>query len=162
MRFAPPTCSSAGWNAKRTRAGERLARRAAATSAIASAIATWPSWPQACIALPSSDANGRPVSSRSGSPSMSARQSRFGPGRAPRTSAVTPVSATARTSSSADAREPLDDHALRVVLLRRKLGVLVQVAAHRDDVVDQRLHGRRADVAESSWRQRSGDGDARS
>ena len=70
---------------------------------------------------------------------MSARHRRFGPGRAPRIDAVTPVSATARTSSSAERVQPVEDHALRALLLGRKLGVLVQVAAGGDRRVGQGL-----------------------
>ena len=45
---APPVVSSAGWKAKTTFPGRRLALRAR-TRAAPRAIAVWPSWPQACI-----------------------------------------------------------------------------------------------------------------
>ena len=64
----------------------RASRRAAPTS-----IAVCASWPQACIAPLTSEANGSPVSSGIGNASMSARNKIVGPGRAPESLAMTDV-----------------------------------------------------------------------
>ena len=60
----------------------------------------WASWPQACIAPSVPEAKSRPVSSRSGSASMSARRTTVGPGRPPSMIAATELSATPRRPSS--------------------------------------------------------------
>ena len=50
---APPSPSSAGWNSTRTVMG---APRPAVRRAAAAPMATWPSWPQACITPGTSEA----------------------------------------------------------------------------------------------------------
>src|SRR5262245_3940104 len=67
-------------------ARRRWSRRAAPAS-----MATWESCPQACIAPSTSEAKSSPVSSRSGSASMSARSRSVGPGRPPSSAATTEV-----------------------------------------------------------------------
>ena len=73
MSIAPPGCiSSAGWKISRTRPGRSGA--AASASPAPSSIAVCASCPQACMTPSTVDANGRPVSSCSGSASRSARR----------------------------------------------------------------------------------------
>ena len=80
--------------------------------AAASSIATWVSWPQACMTptvFPSQVAvallaNGRSTSSLTGSASMSARSATTGPGRPPSITATTPVLATPVRGSSPNER----------------------------------------------------------
>src|SRR5437879_8471625 len=80
-------------------------RRAASSRAAPTNIAVWASWPHACIAPATSDANGRPVSSAIGSASMSARSRMVGPGRAPASRATTDVVRwPVRTSSGRPSR----------------------------------------------------------
>jgi hypothetical protein len=71
----------------------------------------WASWPQACIAPSVPEAKSSPVSSRSGSASMSERRTTVGPGRPPSMVAVTELSATPRRPPSRSSRA-LDDHVL--------------------------------------------------
>ena len=82
-------------------------RSPASTSATPIRIATCASWPQACITPTSAprqcavtfEAKGRPVSSFTGSASMSARSATTGPGLPPVRTATTPVMPTSvRTS----------------------------------------------------------------
>jgi hypothetical protein len=69
---APPgMTSSAGWNTSRTRPGSSGADASASPAAMSMVV--WASWPQACAAPGTPDAYGSPVSSVSGSASMSAR-----------------------------------------------------------------------------------------
>ena len=70
--IAPPGCtSSAGWKISRTRPGSPGAD--ASASPAPSSIAVCASCPQACMTPWTVEAKGRPVSSVSGSASMSAR-----------------------------------------------------------------------------------------
>src|SRR2546428_2015549 len=84
----------------------RSARRRTSTRAAPTSIATCAPWPQACMAPSTSDANGSPVSSRSGSASMSARSRIVGPGLPPARRASTdvvrwPVRVSSPSASSA-------------------------------------------------------------
>ena len=79
MYRAPWWPSSPGWNMKATRPARRPAAPASSLAAPAS-IATWVSWPQACMASSSRLANSSPVSSCIGRASMSPRSSTVGPG----------------------------------------------------------------------------------
>src|SRR3984957_12181155 len=99
MSRAPPRPSSPGWNMKITLPG-RSRWRAESTRAAPTSIAVCRSWPQACIAPSIRDANGRPVASVTGSASLSARSSTTGPGRPPRSTAVTELSCLPRLISS--------------------------------------------------------------
>ena len=83
-------------------------RSPARTSATPIRMATWASWPQACMTPTDSpfhcaftfEANGTSTSSVTGSASMSARSATTGPGSAPFSRPTTPVWATpVRTSS---------------------------------------------------------------
>ena len=95
--WAPPSPSSAGWKSTRTaparpRAGQRARRRRRA-------MATWPSWPQACIWPGDARGVGRRAVLLDGQarpcPRAGARPAR----RLPRTLAITPVPPTpVRTS----------------------------------------------------------------
>ncbi len=100
MTRAPPApLSSAGWNMKITLPA-RSACRADSSRAAPVSIAVCRSCPQACMTPSVRDANGSPVASVTGSASMSPRSSTTGPGRAPRSTAVTEVSRSPRVISS--------------------------------------------------------------
>ena len=71
---APWEHSSAGWNTRRTSPARR-SRLAWSTVAAPRSMAAWQSWPQACMRPGESEENGSPVSSATGSASMSARSS---------------------------------------------------------------------------------------
>ena len=108
---APPSSpgggpSSAGWKMKTT-VPSIWSFMPARTSAVPIRIATWLSWPQACITgtvwpryLPVAfEANGRPVCSATGKASMSARRATTLPGLPPFKIPTTPVLPTpVRTS----------------------------------------------------------------
>ena len=89
--------SSEGWKTNLTVPGI-CSRMPASTSATAISIAVWPSWPQACITGDSTpmficltcDAKGSPVTSATGSASMSARSATTLPGRPPWSRPTTP------------------------------------------------------------------------
>ena len=89
---APPSPSSPGWNIRITWPG-KSPRRSWRRRAAPSSIATWVSWPHACIAPSTSDVNSSPVSSWSGSASMSARRRIVGPGMPPSITATTELRA---------------------------------------------------------------------
>ncbi len=92
MYRAPAKPSSPGWNMKITVPGTSSCRAQSSLAAPAS-MAVCRSWPQACIAPGMADAYGSPVSSVTGSASMSPRSSTTGPGRPPRSTAVTELTA---------------------------------------------------------------------
>ncbi len=103
---SPGTPSSAGWKTIFT-VPARSAFIPASTSAAPRSIAMWKSWPQACMTPTSRplysprsfEAKGSPVSSVTGSASMSDRSATTGPGLPPTRSPTTPVFATpVRTS----------------------------------------------------------------
>ena len=81
MYRAPAKPSSPGWNMKITVPGSSACRALSSFAAPAS-MAVCRSWPQACIVPGMADAYGSPVSSVTGSASMSPRSSTTGPGRA--------------------------------------------------------------------------------
>ena len=104
--FAPPSSpsggsSSAGWKMNLTEPRSWL-RSPASTSATPIRMATWASWPQACMTPTGSpfhcaftfEANGTSTSSATGSASMSARSATTGPGRPPSSTPTTPVTPT--------------------------------------------------------------------
>ena len=66
--------------------------RADSSRAAPTSIAVCRSWPHACMAPSIFEAYGTPVSSVTGRASMSPRSSTVGPGRAPRSTAVTELS----------------------------------------------------------------------
>src|SRR6266545_1137849 len=104
MGLAPPNTSSAGWKRKTAVPGSSR-RRPAKISASVMAMAVCPSWPQACMTPGVPDANGASSVSVSGRASMSARHATVRPGRSPRKTPTTPVSAMpVRTSSPAACR----------------------------------------------------------
>ena len=74
--------------------------RALSSFAAPASMAVCRSWPQACIAPGMADAYGSPVSSVTGSASMSPRSSTTGPGRPPRSTAVTELTAFPVLTSS--------------------------------------------------------------
>ena len=76
----------------------------------------------------------RPTSSRTGRPSMSARSATTGPGRPPLSSATTPVLRDAGLRLESEALEPLDDVLRGLDLAVRELGMLVQMAAPREQL----------------------------
>ena len=88
---APSNPSSPGWNMKTT-SPARCSRCRASSRAAPASIAVCRSCPHACIAPGSSLVKSSPVSSCTGRPSMSPRSSTAGPGRPPRSTAVTLVS----------------------------------------------------------------------
>jgi hypothetical protein len=98
IAFAPPSPSSAGWKMNFTVPGS-WAFMPASTSATPIRMATWLSWPQACITPTEAPChcavarllNGRSTCSVTGRPSMSARRATTGPGRPPRRMPTTPV-----------------------------------------------------------------------
>ena len=95
MCRAPAKPSSPGWNMKITVPGTSSCRAQSSLAAPAS-MAVCRSWPQACIAPGIADAYGSPVSSVTGSASMSPRSSTTGPEperRPPRSTAVTELTA---------------------------------------------------------------------
>ena len=92
MCRAPAWPSSPGWNMKITVPGSSACRADSSRAAPAS-MAVCRSWPQACITPSMAEAYGSPVSSVTGSASMSPRSSTTGPGRPPRSTAVTEDSA---------------------------------------------------------------------
>ena len=114
-----------------------MSRRAAPRS-----IATWVSWPQACIAPAFSDANSRPVSSVSGRPSMSARSRIVGPGRAPSMTATTESVVAPGRPLEPDRPQRLDHDRLRPGQPEADLGAPVEPAAHLDDVGERGAGGR--------------------
>ena len=114
--MAPPRSpsggpSSAGWNTNST-CPASCSRMPASASATPSRIATWPSWPHACITPTVSprncavalDLNATSVCSVTGSASMSARSPTVRPGFAPRSNPTTPVTPTAVFTSIPSAR----------------------------------------------------------
>ncbi len=117
ISLAPPSSpaggsSSAGWKMNFTEPARR-SRRPASTVATLIRMATWASWPQACMTptdspfqvVRSFEANGTSARSSTGSPSMSARRATTGPGRAPCSRPTTPVTPTSvRTSSKPSSR----------------------------------------------------------
>ena len=88
----------------------RSACRAESSFAAPASMAVCRSWPQACIAPGTADAYGSPVSSVTGSASMSPRSSTTGPAperRPPRSTAVTELSAwPVLISSGSPSRAP--------------------------------------------------------
>ena len=125
MRSAPPPpsgCpSSAGWKMNFTLPAS-WSFMPASTSAAPMRIATWLSWPQACITPTSCPLycartrllNGRSTCSVTGSPSMSARSATTGPGRPPLSTPTTPVPPTpVRTSMPSDRRCSATNAAVR-------------------------------------------------
>ena len=90
MNRAPCLPSSPGWNMSRVRP-RSSARRSTSSRAAPRSMATWVSWPQACMTPSISEANSRPVSSPRGRASMSARSSVVGPGWSPSMTATTEV-----------------------------------------------------------------------
>src|SRR6202451_109991 len=99
MAWAPAPPSSAGW--KITTAVPAKLRVSARYLAAPKSIAVWPSWPQACILPGTVDWYGRPVSSSSGSASMSARSpTTLPPALRPRMTPTTPVGPVPGTPSS--------------------------------------------------------------
>ena len=102
MCRAPAKPSSPGWNMKITVPGTSSCRAQSSLAAPAS-MAVCRSWPQACIAPGIADAYGSPVSSVTGSASMSPRSSTTGPEperRPPRSTAVTELTAVPVLTSS--------------------------------------------------------------
>ena len=98
---APPPPSSAGWKMQWT-VPEKRSRWAASSCAAASSIATWPSWPQACMRPGMRLACAKVLCSVIGSASMSARRpmARFEPpGALPRIVPTTPVRPSPRCTS---------------------------------------------------------------
>ena len=99
MYFAPCQPSSPGWNMKTT-VPFSLSRWAHRARAAPASMATWVSWPQACIAPSTCEQNSSPVSSRSGSASMSPRSRTVRPFCGPRRMATRPlVEGPSRSSS---------------------------------------------------------------
>jgi len=99
MYRAPAWPSSPGWNMKITVPGTSACRALSSFAAPAS-MAVCRSWPQACIAPGMAEAYGSPVSSVTGSASMSPRSSTTGPGAPPRSTAVTELTAFPVLTSS--------------------------------------------------------------
>src|SRR5579885_1505467 len=98
MGCAPPIRSSAGWKRNFTLPCS-ASRCCARMSATVRPMATWPSWPQACILPGTCDLKGRSFSSWTGRASMSARIASVLPGWLPRSTPTTPVLPTpVRTS----------------------------------------------------------------
>ena len=85
---APWKPSSPGWNIPTTVPHSR-SRTSLNTRRAPHSIATCESWPHECAAPATVLANSRPVSSRIGSASMSARNNTVGPGRSVRSVAIT-------------------------------------------------------------------------
>ena len=98
MTLPPPPPSSAGWKMNFTVPPSRSLIPDSAWAAPTSMLVC-PSWPQACILPSVSEAKGRPVSSRIGSASMSARSATVGPSPSPSSVATMPFSATPVSTS---------------------------------------------------------------
>ena len=90
MWRAPCQPSSPGWNMNITVPASR-SRSAQSACAAPTSMATWVSWPQACIAPSMRERKSRPVSSFSGRASMSPRSSTVRPLSEPRRMAIRPV-----------------------------------------------------------------------
>ena len=139
---ASGTPSSAGWKMNLTVPGRR-SRICVSIRAVASRIAMCVSCPHACITPTSCPsccavallANGRSVSSRTGSPSMSARNPTTGPGRPPLRIATTPVARDAGLGFEAETLQPLDDVFGSRRLPVRQLRILVQVSTPGQEVL---------------------------
>ena len=142
MSRAPCGPSSPGWNMSRTRpasSSRRSTRRRAAPRSIATCV----SCPQACITPGISDAKSSPVSSVSGSASMSPRRRIVGPGRAPSITATTDVLVPPELRLEPERAQALDDHRLRLGELEAQLRPTVEAPADLDDVGQDRLRRRR-------------------
>ena len=90
MNRAPWWPSSPGWNMNSTRPASS-SRRPASRRAAPTSMAVCVSWPHACIAPSTFEANSSPVSSCMGRASMSPRSRIVGPGEAPVSSAAMPL-----------------------------------------------------------------------
>ena len=100
MSWAPAS-SSFVWN-RNTIVPGISSRWFAINRAVVSRQAMWLSWPQACMTPGFSEANGSPVSSWTGSASMSERMQRVLPGFPPFSTPMTPVGRHLRTSMPRD------------------------------------------------------------
>ena len=129
MTRAPKWPSSPGWNMKSTRPWRR-SRCEASRRAAAASIAVCVSWPHACIAPSTSEANSRPVASVIGSASMSPLRSRVGPGCAPSSTAIT-------EEHRPGSLERLHDGRLRLRQPEPDLGAAMQAPPERDRVLQQ-------------------------
>ena len=122
----------------------------ASTSATPSRIATWPSWPHACITPTVSprncavalDLNGTSVCSVTGSASMSARSPTVRPGFAPRSNPTTPVTPTAGFHFHTERAQALCNVFRGAHFAVAELGMRMEVAPPFDRLRLDRLRGR--------------------
>ena len=124
MCLAPSWPSSPGWNMNATRPRSEP-RRALSSLAAPASIATWVSWPHACMAPSTVLLNSRSVSSCIGRASMSPRRSTVGPGSSPSSTAITDDRDRAGGDGERQPVERLEHHRLRARQLVAELGLLV-------------------------------------
>ena len=134
---APWRLSSPGWNMNTT-VPARRSRRWASSRAAEASIAVCRSCPHACIAPSIREAYSSPLSSRSGSASMSARSSTDGPGRLPVRVATTELGGASGGQRERQVAERGEHRGLRRRQLQPELRVPVQGAAQGDRVGLQR------------------------
>ena len=91
-------------------------------------MATWPSWPQACITPSVPEAKGASRISVSGSASMSARQAMVRPGLSPCSTPTTAVvSATPGTNLQAGGLQAFRDDLGGTMFLETQFGVAMEI-----------------------------------
>ena len=123
------------------RSAELMRATGARSAAVASPIAVWASWPQACITPGPVDANARPVSSVIGSASISARMASFRLELPAVPTMSTTCTGTGCDCAYADALflQPAQDEGLRLVLFIREFGLACRWRRDRDHLIVQGL-----------------------
>ena len=111
--------------------------RALSSLAAPASMAVCRSWPQACIAPGIADAYGSPVSSVTGSASMSPRSSTTGPGRPPRSTAVTELTAFPGADLQRQPVQGVEHLALRLRQVQADLGLAVDRVPQLGDLARQ-------------------------